>query len=283
MMSSGYSANEGLLSCVIGPDDWVASDELNHASIIDGLRLSRAERFIFRHHDLDHLEDGLRRAARRPGRELFIVTESIFSMDGDLAPLTDIVALAQRYHAHLIVDEAHATGCFGAAGSGLVDEWGLRATVLATVHTGGKALGVCGAYVVGDCLLRDWLVNRCRHLIYTTALPPMLGPLWLDTIRRVRSDSNGRKRLHENARVFRQSLRDQGIPSLGSAYIVPIVYGSDERAVRAATVLQQQGFDVRAIRPPSVPQGKARLRVSIHADHRLPDLLRLAAAFAKIE
>src|SRR5262249_10947678 len=152
-------ANEGLLTTVLEPSDWVASDELNHASIIDGLRLARAERYVYRHNDLDHLEHGLRQAARVRTRErqLFVVTESLFGMDGDLASLGDLVRLAERYEAHLIVDEAHATGCFGANGSGCVDAAGLRGRVLATVHTGGKALGVTGAYVCGPARLRELL------------------------------------------------------------------------------------------------------------------------------
>src|SRR5262249_36906458 len=149
---------------VIEACDWVASDELNHASIIDGLRLGCAERFIYRHQDLEHLETGLRAASQgRTGpRELFVVTESLFGMDGDLTPLGPLVQLAERYGAHVIVDEAHSTGCFGTAGSGCVDEAGLRGRVLATVHTGGKALGVCGAYICGSARLRELLINRCR-------------------------------------------------------------------------------------------------------------------------
>src|SRR5262249_39947709 len=149
---------------------------------IDGLRLARAERFVYRHADLDHLESGLRAAGRAPGvspglsrRALFVVTESLFGMDGDIAPLSEIVALAERYGAHVVVDEAHATGCFGPTGGGCVDSAGLRRRVLATVHTGGKALGVAGAYVCGSALLRDLLVNLCRHFVFTTALPPAVG------------------------------------------------------------------------------------------------------------
>ncbi len=282
MMTSGYSANEGLLSTVIGPDDWVASDERNHASIIDGLRLSRAEKFIFRHQDLNHLEDGLRDASYRRGRERFIITESIFSMDGDLTPLKQLSELAARFGAHLIVDEAHATGCFGPTGAGRVDELGLRSQLLATIHTGGKALGVAGAYVCGSRLLREWLVNHCRHLIFTTALPPLLAPVWLETLRRTRTDQDGRARLHENARRFRETLRACGFAAGGDAYIVPVILGDDDRANRAADALQRRGWDVRAIRPPSVPAGSAQLRISIHADHSSDQLDALAQGIAEV-
>jgi 8-amino-7-oxononanoate synthase len=280
MMTSGYAANEGLLSTAVEPGDWVATDALNHASIGDGLRLVRPRKFVFRHNDLNHLEAGLRAeaASRRPGRELFVVTESLFSMDGDHPPLKEMVELTERFGAHLIVDEAHATGCFGPAGAGCVDEAGVRARVLATVHTGGKALGVCGAYVCGSAQLKELLVNRCRHLIFTTALPPALAPLWLAALTRVRGAAAGRAALHDNAARFRGLLAADGITAAGTAYIVPVVLGDDARAVAVAARLQDRGYDVRAIRPPSVPADTARLRVSIHADHRPGDLAGLAAA-----
>ena len=279
VMTSGYVANEGLLSTIIDANDWVASDQANHASIIDGLRLARAERFIYPHNDLAHLEDGLRlaHAQRSPRRELFIVTEALFGMEGDVAPLGALATLAERYHAHLIVDEAHATGCFGPAGSGLVDQLGLRPRVLATIHTGGKALAAPGAYVAGSRLLKDYLVNRCRHLLFTTALPPQIASWWLQTLPRVQADEAARTRLHANARQFRAALAEAGLMPGGTQYIVPVVIGADAAALRAAESLQAQGYDLRAIRPPTVPPGTARLRISIHADHPA-DLLRQVAA-----
>ena len=284
MLTSGYIANEGLLSTVIGPGDWVASDECNHASIIDGLRLAKADKFVFRHRDVDHLESGLRDVARSrlAGRELFVVTESLFSMDGDRAPLSALAGLCTRFGAHLIVDEAHATGCFGPAGGGCVGEAGLRRAVLATVHTGGKAMGVLGAYVCGSRRLRELLINRCRHLIFTTALPPVVGQWWLDALERVRRDGVGREALHGNAAFFRRELDRGGVAAAGSDYIVPVILHDDERAVRVAAELQRRGWDVRAIRPPSVPVGSARLRISIHADHDRETLARLAAAVAEL-
>jgi 7-keto-8-aminopelargonate synthetase-like enzyme len=283
VMTSGYHANEGLLATAIEPGDWVAADELSHASIIDGLRLARPRKFRFRHNDLDHLEDGLRaETAQRPaGRELFVVTESLFSMEGDLAPLPDLVGLAQRYGAHVIVDEAHSTGCFGPGGSGCVDQAGLRGRVLATVHTGGKALGVLGAYLCGSRLLKEYLVNRCRHLIFTTALPAAVGAWWLDRIPQVQADDPGRAALHRNAAVFREALARHGVSAAGGHYVVPVVVGQDEAAVKAAAALQEQGYDVRAIRPPSVPPRTCRLRISIHADHDPAVLVQLAGAVAQ--
>jgi 8-amino-7-oxononanoate synthase len=283
IMNSGYVANEGLLATVIAPHDWVASDEFNHASLIDGLRLSRAERAIYPHQDLNQLEALLRAAVRTrpPGRELFIVTESLFSMEGDRAPLAELVELAERYRAHLIVDEAHATGCFGPAGSGLLDALGLRARVLATVHTGGKALGVPGAYICGTAQLKELLINRCRHLIFTTALPPLVAAWWLAMLPVVRADDPGRAALHDRARRFRAVLSGYGLVLRGQDYIVPVLVGGDAPAVQAATLLQRQGFDVRAIRPPTVPPGTSRLRLSIHADHAPNALERLGQALAE--
>ncbi len=301
VMTSGYSANEGLLSALVEPGDFLASDRCNHASIFDGIKLSQAERFVFRHNDLAHLEEGLRAAnvgreawavernemapAPRPTppapRGLFIVTESLFSMEADRAPLQDLATLAEKYGAYLIVDEAHATGCFGAQGGGLVDELGLRSRVLATVHTGGKALGVCGAYICCSQLLREVLVNRCRHFIFTTALPPIIAEWWLEMLERVPQDVVRREALHQAAAFFREQLAGQGIVAQGRDYIVPIILGDDAKAMRAAQTLQAAGFDIRAIRPPTVPLGTARLRISIHADHTMEELRAAAVAVGK--
>ncbi|OWK34585.1 8-amino-7-oxononanoate synthase [Fimbriiglobus ruber] len=282
MMTSGYAANEGLLSTILEPGDWVATDELNHACIVDGLRLARCRRHSFRHNDLNHLEDGLKSEAAKaePGRERFVITESLFSMDGDRAPLAEIVALAERYGAQVIVDEAHATGCFGATGAGLIDAAGVRGKVLASVHTGGKALGVPGAYIACSRLLKDYLINKCRHLIFTTALPAACGQWWLDMMPVVRADETGRAALHANSAHFRKALVNHGITPGGTEYVIPVVLGDNGRAVRAARQVQALGFDVRAIRPPSVPVGTARVRVSIHADHNSAILDQLAEALA---
>ncbi len=295
LMTSGFVANEGLIATVVEPGDWVAADELCHASIHEALRICRPRKFLFRHNDLDHLEEGLKReAATRPaGRAMVVITESLFSMDGDWSPLPQIVELAERYGAYVIVDEAHSTGCCGPRGAGYVDALGLRPRLLATVHTGGKALGLCGAYICGSRLLKEYLVNRCRHLIFTTALPPLLGPLWLAGIERVQQDAEGREWLAANVRHFREELARRPLGGAGSAlassqgassmapviggadalsYIMPVIVGADAAAVAVAQRLQQRGYDVRAIRPPSVPPGTARLRISIHADHS-PELL----------
>ena len=278
MLTSGYAANEGLLSTIMEPGDWVATDELNHACIVDGLRLAKSRRFAFRHNDLNQLEEGLKAEVARNDAERirYIVTESLFSMDGDTAPLREIADLATKYDAHLIVDEAHSTGCFGENGSGCVDSAGVRDRVLASMHTGGKGLGVSGAYLACNRLLREYLINKCRHLIFTTALPPITGVAWRHMLRHVKADQLGRQRLSENASIFRAELAKHGVAALGDHYIVPVVVGDDAKAVAAATALQRRGYDVRAIRPPSVPPGTARLRISVHADHEPQLLMQLA-------
>jgi len=280
MMTSGYNANEGLIATLAEPGDWVAADELSHACIVDGLRLARPRKFLFKHNDLNHLEDGLKsETAKRPaGREMFVITESLFSMDGDTAPLDELAILTQRHGAHLIVDEAHSTGCFGATGVEMQPPAGSRP--LASIHTGGKALGLPGAYICGSKLLKEYLVNKCRHLIFTTALPPAIGAWWREQIPRVQAEHSRREKLHRNAALFRARLAEQGIDPPGSHYVVPVIVGEDEPAVREAHMLQQAGFDVRAIRPPSVPHGTCRLRISIHANHEEADLLRLAEVVA---
>jgi 8-amino-7-oxononanoate synthase len=288
MMTSGYVANEGLLSTVIEPQDWVASDEFNHASIIDGLRLSKAERFVYRHNAEMQYLDGLRTAkmSADPNRRWFHVSESLFGMEGDISAELRVrknwLFEDLKVGVCTIVDEAHATGCTGPRGAGLSREHVRRSrSVQATVHTGGKALGVAGAYICCSKLLKEYLVNRCRHLLFTTALPPALGRWWLDAVERVQRDDSARARLEENTATFRGALARHGIRAKGEHYIVPIILGDDESAVRAAQSLQNEGFDVRAIRPPTVPPGTARLRISIHSDHHRPMLLALAEAVAR--
>lgn len=280
MMTSGYVANEGLLSTIIETGDVVFSDQCNHASIIDGLRLSRAEKVVFAHNNVNELEKSMRQrhTTRRAKEAWFIVTESLFGMEGDTAPLSALAELAERFQAYLIVDEAHATGCFGSTGSGLVDAARLRTRVLATVHTGGKALAVPGAYVACSHQLKELLVNRCRHLIYTTALPPQIGAWWLETLNCVASDEKSRTALKSRSGFLRSEVERRGIRMGGDHHVGAIILGSDAAAIGAAERLQTAGFDVRAIRPPTVPIGAARLRISMHADHTDEELAQLATS-----
>lgn len=263
--SSGYLANAGLLGSLIQPGDLVFSDRANHASIIDGLRLSGARKVIFPHLDMDSLERELRANAAGAAQK-FIVSESIFSMDGDRAPIVDLVALAQRYGAELIVDEAHATGVAGPQGRGLVAGSGLSDRVLVTVHPCGKALASMGCFVCCSEKLKQYLVNRARTLIFSTALPPYIASQVRAAIGIVAAADRERSDLASLAAFLRNKLRDAGFKvGRGETQIVPIFLGENDRAVRFAALLNDAGFGVRPIRPPSVPPGTSRLRISVNA------------------
>ena len=279
LFGSGYAANIGLLQSIVSSDDLIASDERNHASLIDGIRLTKATTAIYPHQDLDALAAALRKP--RKGRA-FVVTESVFSMDGDLTPLHDVCDIADRADAVVIVDEAHATGMYGARGSGRVEELGLRDRVAATIHTGGKALGSGGAWVAGSRALRDVMVNRARSFIFSTAPLPILGVALGAGLHLVEYEPHRRLEVHRKASLLRRALRDAGVPCGGATMIVPIIVGSNEAATAMQAALAEAGFDVRAIRPPSVPAGTARLRVTVRYPVADDDLLRFVSLIAPL-
>ena len=267
LFSTGYQANLGVISSVVGTGDVVVSDELNHASIIDGCRLSRARVAVYRHNDVESLREVLADCA--DARRILVVTESVFSMDGDLAPLAAIADAAARHGAWLMVDEAHAAGVFGPGGAGLVAELGLTGRVDIHMGTLGKALGSFGAYVAGSRVLIDHLVNRARSFIFTTGLPPAAAAAAqasLDVIAREPERAAG---LLARARALGESLRAAGldVPNVESQ-ILPVIIGEAGRAVAAADRLIERGYYVAAIRPPTVPAGTSRLRLSLMATHR---------------
>ncbi len=265
---SGYQANLAVLSTIAERGDLILSDERNHASLIDGIRLSRARCVVFPHADVGA-------AARLLGRHdgdghVFIVTESLFSMDGDVAPLAEYAALAATGGASLVVDEAHAVGLYGARGSGLLEAAGLGAggdesPVLLSINTAGKALGVSGAFVAGSALAIEYLVQRARPFVFSTAPPPALAAALDASLDVVGEEPERRERLARLAARLRSRLREAGleVPE-DRTQIVPVVIGDNRRAVETAAAMQALGFDVRAIRPPSVPPGTARLRVSVN-------------------
>jgi len=274
LFSSGYAANLGLLTTIMGRDDLVLSDALNHASLIDGIRMSGARKHVFPHLDLAAVERVLR--TPRPKRT-FIITESVFSMDGDLAALADLADLADAHGALIIVDEAHATGLYGGRGSGRVEELGLRQRVLATVHTGGKALGSGGAWVSGSRFLCDMLVNRARSFIFSTAPLPVLTAALDAALEIVQAEPARRVEVHRKAELLRSALRANGADSGASASpIVPVMVGANDAAVALQEGLLAAGFDARAIRPPTVPAGTARLRVTVRYPIADEDLSRFA-------
>lgn len=279
--SSGYLANLAVLTTFPEAGDVVLSDERNHASLIDGIRLSGAARVVFPHRDLEALGNLL--AGRPGGAQAFVVTESLFSMDGDSPPLGEYAALCRSTGAVLIVDEAHAVGIYGARGSGLLEASGISHDDCISINTAGKALGVAGAFVAGPAWAIDYLVQRARPFIFSTAPPPALVAALDASLTLVAEEPERRRRLMHLARLFRERLADVGIAvSPGCSQIVPVIIGDNERAVSLADALQSQGFDVRAIRPPSVAPGTARFRICVNvslSDSTVNDfVIALAAA-----
>lgn len=276
---TGYHANIGVLSALMGPDDTILSDSLNHASIIDGCRLSRADTRVYRHADTEHLDE-LLRACPATGQRL-IVTDSVFSMDGDLAPLAEIVSLARQYDAWVMVDEAHATGVFGPHGGGLVEELGLTEEVDIQMGTLGKALGCVGAFVAGSHELIDWLVNRARSFIYTTAIPPAMAAAVLSALDIVEQEPERRQQLWNNTRVLADGLRSLGY-TLGAtrSQILPVIIGEARATMVVAHAILQRGVFAHGIRPPTVPEGTSRIRVTPMATHTQDQLSRTLDAFA---
>jgi 8-amino-7-oxononanoate synthase len=272
---SGYSANLGLISSLISRDDVVFSDTLNHASIIDGIRLSGARKFIYPHLDLNALEAVLRSHAGERCRKI-IVTETVFSMDGDVAPVAHIQSLAEKYGAELIVDEAHATGVHGPAGRGIAAQAGIAEKVFAVVHTCGKALASAGAFVCGSKILKEHLINRARTFIFSTALPPYLAGQIRAALRISLLMNQERAALQMNSANLESAMRAMGLDTAGStSQIVPAVIGGNEDALGASEFLRREGFAVRAIRPPTVAEGTARLRFSLTAAISSTDVARL--------
>jgi 8-amino-7-oxononanoate synthase len=277
---AGYAANVGLLSSLLKPGDIVFSDALNHASLIDGLRLSGAKKAIFPHADVEGLQRSLREHAPHAGARV-IVTESIFSMEGDVAPLAEYARLAREYGATLIVDEAHATGVRGPEGRGVMAELGLEREALAIIHTCGKALASAGAFVCGSAKLKEYLVNRARTFIFSTAMPPYLAGQIRAALAIARKADDRREHLSAIANALRETLAAAGVKTgVSSAQIIPILTGSNEAALRVAAEMQAHGFAAKAIRPPTVPEGASRVRISLTSAISMDEISRLAEVIA---
>jgi 8-amino-7-oxononanoate synthase len=269
--ASGYAANAGIVPALCGRGDHVFADRLAHASLLDGIRLSGARLHRFRHNDAGHL-DSLLRGAPAKGRRL-IVTESVFSMDGDLAPLAELAEVAGRHGAMLLADEAHATGVFGPGGAGRVVELGLETRVTVSMGTLSKALGSAGGFAAGSESLRDWLVNRARSFVYSTGLPPAAAGAALGALDVLHREPGLGAGLRARAAAFRARLRAAGLEvGGGESPIVPIHAGTPERALDLAARLEAAGILAIAIRPPTVPAGTARLRLSVTLAHSPEDL-----------
>jgi glycine C-acetyltransferase/8-amino-7-oxononanoate synthase len=279
LFGSGYLANAGVVSTLAHEGDVVFSDELNHASIVDGCRLARAETFVYDHCDPDHLEWGLRQAG---GRGALIVTDGVFSMDGDIAPLEQIVELAQRYDARVMVDEAHSTGTIGPGGRGAVADAGLEHEVDIVVGTLGKSLGSYGAYVCCDKPMAKYLVNTARTLIFSTALPPPAVAGAMAALELLREQPGRVDKLHRNAEAMRAALTAEGLDtSVSETQIMPLVVGDPATAMNACERALAQGVFCQAIRPPTVPEGGSRLRISVMASHTKSELRWAAGVLAR--
>ncbi|SIN60105.1 8-amino-7-oxononanoate synthase [Parasphingorhabdus marina DSM 22363] len=276
--SSGYTANLALFSTVPQQGDLVLYDSLVHASAHDGMKLGRADTQMFAHNDCNDLESRIRQFRASGGTgTIWVATESLFSMDGDTAPLADLLQLADRHDAMLVIDEAHATGVFGTGGRGLSADLGRRENIL-SLRTCGKALGVEGGLITMPVLLRDFFVNRARAFIFSTAPSPLTAHLVERAIRHVDETPVLQQQLHAHIALTRELLSGHAAASGTGSQIFPVILGDDRKAVAIASQLQQQGFDVRAIRPPTVPAGTARLRISLTLNVSEQDIQDLAEA-----
>lgn len=282
LFNSGYTANIGIIPALVGKGDFIYSDELNHVSIIDGSRLSRAEIRIYPHKDMTVLEELLKKD-KNNGRKL-IVTDTVFSMDGDIAPLKDIYNLSQKYSAFLMVDEAHATGVLGSKGRGAVEHFALKGENIIQMGTLGKALGTFGAYIAGSKDLIVYLRNKARSFIYTTSLPPAVAAAAIEAINIIAEDDSLIKGLWDNRKVFIDGLHSLGFDTLSSETpIIPVLAGNIHKALEMAETLYEECIYAPAIRPPTVPEGSSRIRTTVMANHTKEDIEAALSAFRKIK
>lgn len=283
LFPTGYAANVGAIPALIGRGDAVYSDELNHASLIDGCRLSRAELRIVPHADVSALNERLADDDGRFRRRL-VVVDAVFSMDGALYPLDRLVETARRHGAWTYVDDAHGTGVLGAEGRGSLERWGVEREVDVVMGTLGKALGTAGAFVAGSVVLREWLMNRARSFVFTTGTPPALAAATLAALEIARGEGWRRDRLRASARRVREALAALARPAPGEAdgHIVPVVIGGADETMRAAAALAERGLLVGGVRPPTVPPGTSRLRITLSAAHTDAHLDALIRALADV-
>ncbi|MBN1206006.1 MAG: 8-amino-7-oxononanoate synthase [Myxococcaceae bacterium] len=264
LFNTGFAANTGIIPALVGSGDAVFSDALNHASLVDGCRLSRARVIVYPHADAEALARALKET---PARRKLVVTDTVFSMDGDVAPLRDILAACREHGAALMVDEAHATGVLGARGAGLCEELGLGAEVELRMGTLSKAFGCLGAYVATSRAVADLLLNRARPFIFSTSLPAALCAAAEAAVELVEGDAPLRERLWRNIRRFSAGLRALGLPAEPRSAIFPVILGDPDQALEAARRCRERGLLVKAIRPPTVPEGTSRLRFCLSAGH----------------
>lgn len=274
VFNSGYQANIGIISALYGKKDCIFSDRFNHASIVDGILLSGAHFFRFQHNDIKHLETLLENERNKFDKAV-IITETVFSMDGDTPDLKELVRLKNKYNCSIMVDEAHATGIFGKNGSGLVEQEGLEKEIDLVMGTFSKALGSFGAYLAASKQIVEYLVNTSRGFIYSTALPPGVIACNLESIKLVKDEPFRRVRLLELAGYFRGCLKKKGFEVKGDSQIVPLITGDNQKTLEFARKLQEKGYWVLPVRPPTVPIGQARLRFSLSFNHSKDILERM--------
>ncbi|MCK5450711.1 MAG: aminotransferase class I/II-fold pyridoxal phosphate-dependent enzyme, partial [Candidatus Omnitrophica bacterium] len=282
VFNSGYQANIGIISALLKKGDCVFSDRLNHASIVDGIRLSGAKHFRFRHNDMAHLKALLEKERDRFNNAL-IVTETIFSMDGDIAPVEDIVKLKKKYDCEFMVDEAHATGIFGKNGSGIIESKKIADDIDVIMGTFSKAFGSFGSYAAVSAELREYLINTSRSFIYSTALPISVIEANIAAIDVVKNESYRRKELLSNAKYMRGLLKKEGLPVIGESQIIPLMVKDDAKALRLSDSLKDKGFWVVPVRPPTVPKGQSRLRISLTYDHNKQVINKFVSELVKLE
>ncbi|MBP1993384.1 glycine C-acetyltransferase [Paenibacillus eucommiae] len=271
VFQSGFTTNQGILGSMLGQEDIVISDELNHASIIDGIRLTKANRAIFAHKNLDQLEEHLK--ASGSYRSRVVVTDGVFSMDGDIAPLPEIVELAERYDAIVYVDDAHASGVLGRNGKGSADHFNLHGRVHIQVGTLSKAIGAVGGYMAGSQLLKDFLIHKARPFLFSTSQPPAVAATCLAAIRVLQSSSDRMERLWSNTEYFRGKVRSLGFDTGQSETpIIPIIVGTPEKTMQFSDRLLQEGIFAQGIVYPTVALDKGRVRLIITANHTIEDL-----------
>jgi 8-amino-7-oxononanoate synthase len=282
LFNSGYAANTGIIPALAGEGDVILSDSLNHASIIDGCRLSRASVQVYRHKDRDHLEELLRNNSS--ARRRLIITDGVFSMDGDIAPLPDLVTLAEEYDALLMVDDAHATGVLGKRGRGIAEYFGLEGRIHIQMGTFGKALGSFGAFAAGSRDIIDYLINRSRSYIFSTALPSAVCAASMAALQIVEQEPSRREALWKNRDRFVAGLSDLGITAGNSGTpIIPLVIGGAEKTLQAGSRLFAEGIFAAAIRPPTVADGASRIRMTVLATHSDQDIDAALAVLRKLK
>jgi len=287
-LQSGLTSNSGTIPAITGEGDLIVSDELNHASIIDGVRLSRAERTVFPHRDVDGLEKVLREArakggANGPYKTILVITDGVFSMDGDIAPLPGICDAADQYEAAVMVDDAHASGVLGRNGRGTIDHFDMHGRVDVQVGTLSKAVGVMGGYIAGRQHLKDFLTQRCRPLLFSTSQPPAVAAACIAAIDVLEGEPERIERLWDNTRFFKSALKELGFDTgISETPITPVMAGDEAKAQQLAGRLFDEGVFATSVVYPTVPLGKARVRTIVTSEHSRDDLQTCIDAFAKV-